>query len=112
MHLVESSTGEQLTTWRPHGLQRPVSLVVVEGGTSIFVLDQVKSQVFRLDTQGDVVGMIGYQSADDHGFFEPKEVLAAGDHLWVFDFGNRRIVATSYDGDVLNRLGEEFVRAG
>jgi sugar lactone lactonase YvrE len=97
--------GQQLSGWGPLlgdvELAEPAGVAVA--GDSYYVLDRGMPRIFRLDSTGQIQGVVNLQQYGPYGL-NGLAVDAAG-NLYAADTGRNRILVLSPSGQLLKQIG-------
>lgn len=88
----------------PGNFQRPSGLVCTDDDL-VVVADAVNHRLQVFDSEGALLKIIGREGTGPGEFRYPYDVAAAGDCLYVLEFGNQRVQKITRDGKPLGAAG-------
>jgi DNA-binding beta-propeller fold protein YncE len=99
--VFDATTGDEL--WRIS--RRNHGLAVDPATGDVFVVDDRGEQIYKYDSNGNLLFSFGSDGDGDGQFKEPKDAIVSGGVLWVTDEQLSRVQAFDLDGNFLGKWG-------
>jgi DNA-binding beta-propeller fold protein YncE len=102
VHQVALLDEDGSETWRTSDFHEPYAVAVAPDG-SAWIVGGI-SDVFHLSPDGEVL------HKRKKGLYEPRDVAVDGgrDLVWITDYGNGRVIAVDYEGNLRRKVAVEL----